>query len=77
MNPWTKYEFRTLSARDRFLEWCMKAAPLFESGNGTKSVETDSNLYTDIRNGEFFSNQDGFRPIQRAPISNKNSPTSQ
>ena len=43
-----KYEFRTLSARDRFLEWCMKAAPLFESGNGTKSIETDSNLYTDI-----------------------------
>ena len=49
-----KYEFRTLSARDRFLEWCMKAAPLFESGNGTKSVETDSNLYTDIRFGERF-----------------------
>lgn len=27
----------------------MKAAPLFESGNGAKSVEIDSNLYTDIR----------------------------
>jgi len=45
----------------------MKAAPLFESGNGTKSVaETDSNLYTDIRIDEFFLNQDGFTSIERS-----------
>merc|ERR1712062_694454 len=38
-----KYEFRTLSARDRFMEWCTKAAPLFESGS-----KSGSSLYSDI-----------------------------
>ena len=57
----------------------MKAAPLFESGNGTKSVETDSNLYTDIRLGELCSGSNypvvpGHDPLCRSSsgISGKN-----
>ena len=26
-----QYDFKSVTARDRFLDWCMKAAPLFES----------------------------------------------
>ena len=52
----------------------MKAAPLFESGNGTKSAETDSNLYTDIRLGELFRVVPGRDPLCRSSsgISGKN-----
>lgn len=35
-----KYNFRTESARDRFLDWCMKAAPMFESSAPPKPEES-------------------------------------
>ena len=62
-----KYNFRTETARDRFLDWCMKAAPLFESSRTTsrapprdERTESEQTEYTN-----YSELSDEYQPINK------------